>query len=231
MTDPNTDISLLDFLRGVLAGSGTEVIVTGHSLGGALVTVLAPWLYDQLPKAGRTRPVAVTPYTFAAPTAGNQAFVNYYTSLFANAYRCVNTLDIVAMAWANLATLLDMYPSPGQSLWNYSKALYFLVDLTNDCLSKTCAQTNQQSGAASFQGPAQSASNSFAGFAGIALLILIVLVGLGVLISASRGLSGDQRRDKETEKALALAKEGSYISLALNPLLPQHVLANSRARI
>jgi len=167
MTDPSTDISLLDFLRSVLPGSGAQVIVTGHSLGGALVTVVAPWLHDQLPKAGSTGQVAITPYTFAAPTAGNQAFVNYYTSLFANSYRGVNTLDIVPMAWANLATMITMYPAPGQSLWDYSKSLYFLVDAAKLYLSQTYAQTNQQSGADSFQGPALSASNSFATEAGV----------------------------------------------------------------
>jgi hypothetical protein len=161
MTDPNTDMGLLDFLRSVLPGSAAEVIVTGHSLGGGLVTVVAPWLHDQLPKAGNTGQVAITPYTFAAPTAGNQAFVNYYTGLFPDAYRGVNTLDIVPMAWANLATMISMYPSPGQSLWNYSKSLYFLIESVKLYLSQTYAQTNQQSGTDSFQGPAVSASNSF----------------------------------------------------------------------
>lgn len=84
MTDPVTDLGLLDYLRSVISGSNAQVIVTGHSLGGTLSSVVAPWIADQLPKAGNTGTVAVTPYTFAAPSAGNQAFVDYYTKLFPN---------------------------------------------------------------------------------------------------------------------------------------------------
>src|ERR1041384_548462 len=79
MTDPVTDLGLLDYLRSVISGSNAQVIVTGHSLGGTLTSVVAPWIADQLPKAGNTGTVVVTPYTFAAPSAGNQAFVDYYT--------------------------------------------------------------------------------------------------------------------------------------------------------
>src|SRR6185295_6854916 len=125
MTDPVTDVGLLDYLRSVISGSD-QVIMTGHSLGGALTSVVAPWIADQLPKAGNTGTVAVTPYTFAAPSAGNQAFVDYYTKLFPNSYRGVNTLDLAPMAWTDLAGIQAMYSTPGQLLSNYSEALYLL---------------------------------------------------------------------------------------------------------
>ena len=69
-TDPATDLTLIDYLRMVLVGANAGLMVTGHSLGGALASLVAPWLYDQLPKTGTVTGVAITPYTFAAPTAG-----------------------------------------------------------------------------------------------------------------------------------------------------------------
>jgi triacylglycerol lipase len=154
MTDPVTDLGLLDYLRSVISGSDAQVIVTGHSLGGTLTSVVAPWIADQLPKAGNTGAVVVTPYTFAAPSAGNQAFVDYYTKLFPNSYRGVNTYDIAPMAWTELATIQTMYPPPGQMLWNYSELLYGLVESAKIFVGQSYAQTNQQAGTDFFQGPA-----------------------------------------------------------------------------
>ena len=156
MTDPVTDLGLLDYLRSVISGSNAQVIVTGHSLGGTLSSVVAPWIADQLPKAGNTGTVAVTPYTFAAPSAGNQAFVDYYTKLFPNSYRGVNTFDLAPMAWTELASIQTMYPTPGQLLWDYSKLLYGLVESAKLSVGQLYAQTNQQAGTDSFQGPAIS---------------------------------------------------------------------------
>ncbi|HEU4874836.1 MAG TPA: lipase family protein [Pyrinomonadaceae bacterium] len=156
MTDPVTDLGLLDYLRSVISGSNAQVIVTGHSLGGTLSSVVAPWIADQLPKAGNTGTVAVTPYTFAAPSAGNQAFVDYYTKLFPNSYRSVNTFDLAPMAWTELASIQTMYPTPGQLLWDYSKLLYGLVESAKLSVGQLYAQTNQQAGTDSFQGPAIS---------------------------------------------------------------------------
>jgi hypothetical protein len=154
MTDPVTDLGLLDYLRSVISGSDAQIIVTGHSLGGTLTSVVAPWIADQLPKAGNTGTVAVTPYTYAAPSAGNQAFVDYYTKLFPNSYRGVNTYDLAPMAWSELASIQAMYTSPGQLLWDYSKMLYALVESAKLAVGQSYAQTNQQAGIDSFQGPA-----------------------------------------------------------------------------
>jgi hypothetical protein len=154
MTDPVADLGLLDYLRSVISGSDAQIIVTGHSLGGTLTSVVAPWIADQLPKAGNTGTVAVTPYTYAAPSAGNQAFVDYYTKLFPNSYRGVNTYDLAPMAWSELASIQAMYTSPGQLLWDYSKVLYALVESAKLTVGQSYAQTNQQAGTDSFQGPA-----------------------------------------------------------------------------
>src|SRR5262249_22639173 len=104
-------------------GRRANVMVSGHSLGGALTTVVAPWLYDQLPRTRQVANVTITPYTFAAPTAGGPAFAAYYDSIFPTSYRCVNTLDIVPMGYENISGLMGMYPKPSQTLWDYSGVL------------------------------------------------------------------------------------------------------------
>jgi hypothetical protein len=156
LTDPVTDLSLLDYLRKTLR-PGTNVMITGHSLGGALTTLVAPWLYDQLRLGGASN-ANITPYTFAAPTAGNLAFAQYYDSIFPNSYRAVNTQDVIPMGYNNLAGIESNFPSPGQTLYNYSPALWWVVDLAKDYLNFNkivYAQTNLNNVGTtkSFQGP------------------------------------------------------------------------------
>lgn len=83
------------------------VVVTGHSLGGCLATVLAPYLRHRLPG------VRVAPVTFAAPTAGNAAFAAHFDALFPGAPRYYNRLDLVPMAWAGLDGIGALFPAPG----------------------------------------------------------------------------------------------------------------------
>src|SRR5215471_9660528 len=128
-TDPATDLTLMDYLRSVLGTAGGNVMVSGHSLGGALTTVVAPWLYDQLPRTRQVANVTITPYTFAAPTAGGPGFAAYYDSIFPTSYRCVNTLDIVPMGYENISDLMGMYPKPSQTLWDYSGVLWLAVSV------------------------------------------------------------------------------------------------------
>ena len=105
-------VSMISFLESVLT-SGKSLTVTGHSLGGNLTTVLAPWLYYTLEKANKGVPMSV--YTFAAPAAGNQAFANDYDKLFGgSSWRFQLKNDII-----------PMFPVPSQvllvSMW-YSPA-------------------------------------------------------------------------------------------------------------
>ena len=160
-TDPATDLTLIDYLRTALTGADAGLMVTGHSLGGALTSLVAPWLYDQLPKTGRVTGVAITPYTFAAPTAGNAAFAQYYDGLFPSSYRCVNTLDIVPMGYDNVSGMQSMYPSPSQTLWAYSPVLWSAVETAKLYMQGagiTYAQTNLNGAGTtdSFSGPALS---------------------------------------------------------------------------
>jgi hypothetical protein len=131
LIDPYTYKHLLDYLRSTFKPV-ENLIVTGHSLGGCLTTAGAAWLHNQLPK------VNITPFAFAPPTAGNQAFAQYYNSIFpdADAYCCVNTCDIVPMAYENVAGIQNVYPAPSQTLRQFSPILWGIVELAKLSLEK-----------------------------------------------------------------------------------------------
>ncbi|HET7442961.1 MAG TPA: lipase family protein [Terriglobales bacterium] len=80
------------------------VVVTGHSLGGCQTTVLAMDLAATLPAK-----TIMVPNTFAAPTAGNSAFANLYQQTFPFAPRWFNSIDLVPMAFANLAGIKNLW--------------------------------------------------------------------------------------------------------------------------
>ena len=124
-TDPATGISLLDYLRGLAAAGPLELIVTGHSLGGALAVAATGWLQDQL---GKLAPTTFTlwPHSFAAPTTWNKPFADWFATTF-KYYAAVNGNDIVPMAWADLDILLKTYPSPYPSLYTQESALYWAI--------------------------------------------------------------------------------------------------------
>jgi lipase (class 3) len=99
--------SLAAFLAG--PGNGSFVVVTGHSLGGCLTTVVAPWLLSELTQYSGS----IVPVTFAAPTAGDPNFVSYFDSKFSYSLRYQNPLDIVPLAFYDLSGLEDIYASNG----------------------------------------------------------------------------------------------------------------------
>jgi hypothetical protein len=85
--------SSLEAYLGTLANrSGLSFAVTGHSLGGCLTTVMASKLRAQLLPN-------VLPVTFAAPTAGNAAFVDYFQQQFPQALCYASSLDVATKAW------------------------------------------------------------------------------------------------------------------------------------
>ncbi|HEX8283713.1 MAG TPA: hypothetical protein VF588_10185 [Pyrinomonadaceae bacterium] len=104
MADPNTGESLLEYLTANV--STAPVFVTGHSLGGCLASVLALYLDYELSQAGVG--TAVIPYTFAGPTAGNQAFADLFDGL-TQFSRYYNTLDAIPFAWADLSGIVGLY--------------------------------------------------------------------------------------------------------------------------
>lgn len=108
LSRPSDGATLDAFLEHAAAAlPGASVAVTGHSLGGCLASVLAVHLRHRLPG------VPVAPVTFAAPTAGNEAFAALFDALFPAAPRYYNRLDVVPMAWAGLDGVARLFPAPG----------------------------------------------------------------------------------------------------------------------
>ncbi|XP_057958863.1 uncharacterized protein LOC131151613 isoform X2 [Malania oleifera] len=70
-----------------------HVYVTGHSLGGALATLLALELSSsQLAKHGA---ISVTMYNFGSPRVGNKRFAELYNEKVKDSWRVVNHRDII----------------------------------------------------------------------------------------------------------------------------------------
>ncbi|KAJ4967692.1 hypothetical protein NE237_014393 [Protea cynaroides] len=70
-----------------------HIYVTGHSLGGALATLLALELSSgQLAKCGA---ISVTMYNFGSPRVGNKKFAEIYNEKVKDSWRVVNHRDII----------------------------------------------------------------------------------------------------------------------------------------
>ncbi|HEX8775146.1 MAG TPA: lipase family protein [Pyrinomonadaceae bacterium] len=112
-TMDSNNLSLLEYLASIPTGGW--LFVTGHSLGGCLATVLAPWLQYQLSTINPQ--LSVVTNTFAAPSAGNQAFADWYTNqaLRGRSWRYYNSIDIIPRLWSNVPGIKDLFPSPGKS--------------------------------------------------------------------------------------------------------------------
>jgi hypothetical protein len=79
----------------------SEVVVTGHSKGGALASTLALWLHETRDAWAPEGGADVHCWSFAGPTAGNAAFVTRSNAAIGpRCRRIVNSLDVVPHAWA-----------------------------------------------------------------------------------------------------------------------------------
>ncbi|MFF1555976.1 IPT/TIG domain-containing protein [Streptomyces sp. NPDC058279] len=88
------------------------VYVTGHSLGGCVATMVAPYLQTLTWPKGKPN---FELHTFAAPTAGGADFAAYVDSLDWQANeRHYNINDVVPQAWNNLEEIetAQWYPDP-----------------------------------------------------------------------------------------------------------------------
>jgi hypothetical protein len=124
-TSQGTGQTLKDFLIG--SASGSQLLLTGHSLGGNVASVLAPWIAANVPAFGGAQggkvitglPPSLTAITFAAPTAGNEVFASFLNGQ-PNYQAFFNTNDVVPHAWAasgpwSAYNIEGLFPSPGPS--------------------------------------------------------------------------------------------------------------------
>lgn len=108
--------TMYQYLTANAIGTDISIGVVGHSLGGNLASVYAPWLLYQLQQNNITPPASFPVLTFAAPTAGNQAFADAYDNSFPNSWRYYNEIDLVPMASNSLLFAALLYsPAPEAS--------------------------------------------------------------------------------------------------------------------
>lgn len=113
---------LLSFLRGAVAhadGKPVDVIVTGHSKGGALATAVAQWLHDtrgatvsEDQRWDSDGQATVQCFSFAGPTAGNKDFGEHcQAQMKTNYHRCTNALDVVPCGFVpdKIRRVADLY--------------------------------------------------------------------------------------------------------------------------
>ncbi|MFB7664237.1 IPT/TIG domain-containing protein [Kitasatospora sp. NPDC056138] len=105
-------VTLVQALTSVLskAQPNPTVYVIGHSLGGCIATMVAPYLQAQ----GLPRTPQFGLYTFAAPTAGGPDFVSYVDNSlnWVVNERYHNFYDLVPQAWTSLDNAKKWYPDP-----------------------------------------------------------------------------------------------------------------------
>ncbi|MGA7461332.1 MAG: lipase family protein [Candidatus Korobacteraceae bacterium] len=88
----------------------TSLTICGHSLGGALVTLLA------LDVAAHTAYKTPFVYTYASPRTGDPQFVDTYNQVVTNSVRMANRLDLVPllplvdMGYAHVNTFFELHP-------------------------------------------------------------------------------------------------------------------------
>eukprot|EP00180_Rhodochaete_pulchella_P000365 Plantae.Rhodophyta-Rhodochaete_pulchella.ctg12569.p1 GENE.Plantae.Rhodophyta-Rhodochaete_pulchella.ctg12569~~Plantae.Rhodophyta-Rhodochaete_pulchella.ctg12569.p1 ORF type:complete len:856 (-),score=98.18 Plantae.Rhodophyta-Rhodochaete_pulchella.ctg12569:27-2594(-) len=80
------------------AAPGRRVLVTGHSLGGALATLCA---FDMATSLKGTPRNLISLRTFGSPRVGNRAFTRRFAAAVHDSFRIVNRYDIVTSVPAN----------------------------------------------------------------------------------------------------------------------------------
>lgn len=116
LTDPVSNISLVDFLKGE---NPNYLYVTGHSLGGTLSPPLFAYLNAILYGGRSITNMAL--WSFAGLTPGGTGFNDYFNSILPNnqdfLWRMHNTLDIAPFFWWSLPGVQNIYAAE-QLFWS-----------------------------------------------------------------------------------------------------------------
>ena len=112
---PNASPCARDSVKSYLdSGAATSVTVCGHSLGGALATLLT------LDVALNTSCRTPTAYTYASPRTGDHFFAGAYNACIPASYRIVNRQDLVPklpsilpLPYEHVNTEYELNPQPG----------------------------------------------------------------------------------------------------------------------
>lgn len=129
------------------------IVVTGHSLGGCLTTVMG------LNLALKFSSAAIVPNTFAAPSAGNSAFIQLYEEKCTFSPRWVNTFDLVPKAFANLGDIKDLWTTCNRPAPLLVKIAVDGLELLLDAAKATYTQESVDESRA-LQGVCQSSQKS-----------------------------------------------------------------------
>ena len=91
LSPPLTLASLVQTVGKVLGEVETvkEIVVTGHSLGGALATIFTKGIYEHFPQV-QDKSVHLTGYTYGGYGLGNKAWKEEFDGKIPNFYRCVD---------------------------------------------------------------------------------------------------------------------------------------------
>jgi hypothetical protein len=103
---PGNGTTLVQFLTTLLTDNpGLPIVVTGHSLGGCLTTVMAPYLQQTLGLGAKQ----IIPTPFAPPTAGNDLFATTILDTMPLMNAWANTLDLVPMAYDDVKEISTLW--------------------------------------------------------------------------------------------------------------------------
>jgi hypothetical protein len=101
-----TFVEYLNVLQRPQPGTKHDLFITGHSLGGALATVLTSWFLDK----GYGSLFNIKSYTFAAPMVGNAGYVQHFNNIISasnsESHRVINPNDIIPRFVGDIDSIL-----------------------------------------------------------------------------------------------------------------------------